>query len=129
MTETETRSLITRFFDAAEQGDLEAIKDIYADDIRVWHNNDEVEQTKEQNLAALVGAFARLVVRRYTQRQFNAFPGGFVQQHKFVATRPDGEVIEMPAVVVGKVKDGQITRIDEYFETSALGRLRAPLQK
>jgi ketosteroid isomerase-like protein len=38
-------------------------------------------------------------------------------------------VIEMPAVVVGAVRGGQIARIDEYFETAALGRLRAPVKQ
>ncbi|AEG50878.1 cytosolic protein [Sphingobium chlorophenolicum L-1] len=127
MNEHETRAIVARFFDAVEEGDLDTVAQIYADDIVVWHNSDQIEQTKSQNLAALAAAFERLPSRRYTDRRVNVFDGGFVQQYMFVATRPDGEVIEMPVVVVGKVADGQIKRIDEYFETGGLARLRAPL--
>jgi len=119
-----TVSLVTEFFDAAERGDLRAIERIYSDDFVIWHNNDNVEKDKPANLAMLAAAFDRLIVRRYTNRRLHAFAGGFVQQHDFVASRQDGEVVVMPAVVVGKVANGRITRLDEYFEGAALARLR-----
>lgn len=127
MNELETRAVAARLFDSVEKGDLSAVAQLYAEDIVVWHNNDQVEQTKAQNLAAIAGAIERLISRRYVNRRIDVFPGGFVQQHMFVATRPNGEVIEMPAVVVGRVANGLITRIDEYFEGAALARLRAPM--
>ncbi len=127
MNELETRAVADRLFDSVEKGDLKAVAQLYAEDIVVWHNNDQVEQTKAQNLAAIAGAIERLVSRRYANRRIDVFPGGFVQQHMFVATRPNGEVIEMPAVVVARVANGLITRIDEYFEGAALARLRAPM--
>jgi ketosteroid isomerase-like protein len=126
MDKEDLRSLVCRFFDAAEAGDLETIESLYAEDVIVWHNNDNIGQTKSQNLAALAGAFERLVKRRYADRVLNLFDGGFVQQHRFIAIRQDGEIIEMPVVVVGKISNGQIHRLDEYFETQALAMLRAP---
>lgn len=126
MNEDEIREVATRLFDAVEAGDLDTVAQVYADDILVWHNNDQVEQDKTQNLASVAGAIARLKLRRYTNRRLAVFEGGFVQQHLFVATRLDDDVIEMPVVVVGQVANGRISRIDEYFETAALARLRAP---
>ena len=40
-------------FGAIEAGNIDAIAGMWADDVEVWHNTDEVVQTKDQNLAVL----------------------------------------------------------------------------
>ena len=47
-----------RFIGAFERGDVEAVRACYAPDAKIWHNNDRVEQTVEQNLKVL-GWFMR----------------------------------------------------------------------
>ena len=44
-----------RFFAALEAGDVETLREIYAPDAVIWHNDDLVEQPVEDNLKVLRG--------------------------------------------------------------------------
>ena len=108
-----------RFFDAIETGNVEAIENIYAPGVAVWHNTDEIETSKGDNLAVLKRMVKYISDRRYEQRRLEAFPGGFVQQHVLTGKRRDGVSVRLPACIVCAVSDGKITRLDEYFDSAA----------
>ena len=44
-----------RFFAALEAGDIDTLREIYAPDAVIWHNNDLIEQPVEENLKVLQG--------------------------------------------------------------------------
>ena len=48
-----TNEIADAIFDAIERGDMELLASMWADDVEVWHSNDNVVQNKEQNLAVL----------------------------------------------------------------------------
>ena len=52
------------------------------------------------------------------------FPGGFVQQHTLKGVRQDGSKAELIAAIICQVKDGKITRLDEYFDSAAVAKFR-----
>jgi len=108
-----------RIFAAIEGGDAATVAAIYADDIVVWHSNDGIEQTKEQNLRVL-----DWLVRNTTSREYRAIrryeiDGGFVQQHDLHVELADDRSADLPACVVAMVSGDQITRIDEYIDSTA----------
>ena len=114
-----------RFFRAIEAGDVERIKSIYAPNAIIWHNNDQKEQTVEENLRVLTWVTRNLTNRHYRVKRRVAIPGGFLQQHVLEAETANGP-FSMPACIVVEVKDGRITRLDEYLDsgqTAALTRL------
>lgn len=108
--------LADRFFRAIEEGDIETVKSIYAADAKIWHNNDEIEQSPEENLKVLNWLTRHLHDRHYDVKRRAEIPGGFVQQHVLKGTLSDGKPFAMPACIVCEVKDGQITRLDEYLD-------------
>ena len=120
----EMRDLCKRFFDAVERGDIDAMGEIYAPNAVIWHNHDNAEQTREENLATLRGSLARLKTREYADRRVQVFPGGFVQQHTLKGVRQDGSKAELIAAIICQVKDGKITRLDEYFDSAAVAKFR-----
>jgi ketosteroid isomerase-like protein len=120
------RALATRLFDSIERGDIEAVSACYAPDLVVWHNFDGQEQRREDNLATLAGLIGRISERRYQNRRLNVFDGGFVQQHVLTGVRGDGVRVSLPGVLVGKVKNGRITRLDEYLDSAHVAAFRAP---
>jgi ketosteroid isomerase-like protein len=123
--ETQMRALAQRFFDAVEAGDIETAGSYYAPGVVIWHNFDNVEQTKEQNLAILAAIPRRLGDRVYADRRVEVFAGGFVQQHVLHATRMfDGARLAMPAVIICRVKDGKIVRLDEYLDSAHVAEFR-----
>jgi ketosteroid isomerase-like protein len=113
-----------RFFRAVEKGDVEAIRAIYAPNARIWHNNDGIEQTVDENLRVLAWVAKHLSNRRYNVKRRVAIPGGFMQQHVLEADTAGGP-FTMPACIVCEVQDGRITRLEEYLDSAQAAHLRA----
>lgn len=53
------------------------------------------------------------------------FDGGFVQQHVLTGIRKDGVRASLPEVLVGRVRDGKIARLDEYLDSAHVAAFRA----
>lgn len=123
--ELKPEAVAKAFFDAIERGDVQAVAGCYADDAVIWHNTDGLETSKAENIAVLTNFVAGIPVRRYEDRRLAAFPGGFVQQHVLRLELPDGRKKELPACLVCEVKDGKITRLDEYFDSAQVAALRS----
>lgn len=125
MNDAEIRALAKRFFDCVETGDIEGLVACYSPNAKIWHNTDELEQGPEDNRKTLTGMVGRIKDRVYDQRRVETFPGGFVQQHVLRGTRVhDGARIHLPACIVCAVKDGRITRLDEYFDSAHVAEFR-----
>jgi len=105
-----------QIFAAIEAGDAGTVASLYADDVIVWHNNDGVEQTKEQNLRVLDWMVRSTTSREYRAVRRFAIDGGFAQQHDLHLEFDDGRTADLPACLVVAVADGLITRIDEYLD-------------
>ena len=48
-----SEELVIRFFAAIEAGDLGTLREIYAPDALIWHNDDLLEQSVDDNLKVL----------------------------------------------------------------------------
>jgi ketosteroid isomerase-like protein len=118
MSDSEMRALAKRFFDAVEQGDIDTLYASYAPDAKIWHNTDELEQSRDDNAETLKG-FVKLISNRvYAKRRLSVFETGFVHQHELQGVRADGVKVHLPCCIVCEVKDGKITRLDEYFDSA-----------
>ncbi len=117
--DTDPLDLARRFFAAIERGDLEAVREIYAPDVVVWHNTDRTEKSREQNLGMLAWAIENVRGLRYEDVRLEPIPGGFVERHVVRGTeKASGRELVLPAVVVCRVAGGRITRLDEYFDSA-----------
>ncbi len=56
-----------RLFAAIEAGDVDAVRDLYSDDAVVWHNNDGVAQSRDQNVRTLAWVVEHQADRRYEE--------------------------------------------------------------
>lgn len=118
------RTLTASFFDAIERGDIETVQAIYAPDAIVWHNTDGIAQPVAENLATLANFIKFVPERRYAERRLDVFDGGFVEQHLLKGKLRSGKEVSLSACIVCAVKDGRITRLDEYFDSAALAAWR-----
>ena len=107
-----------RFVAAIQAGDVEAARACYAPGAKIWHNHDGLEQTVDENMRSMKWFVRTLPDRRYRVSRVEALPDGFVQQHVLEATLPDGAPWAMDACVVVRMKDGLITRLDEYIDSA-----------
>ena len=114
-----------RFMDALERGDREEVLGFYAADARFWHNYDDVEQTVEDNLKILDWMIRKLPQRAYRIVRREALPDGWLQQHVLEGTLVDGRSMQMHACCVIRLRDGLISRIEEYLDPSQAAVLRS----
>ena len=120
MTEREINTLADRVFAAIEAGDTEAVAACYADDAVVWHNTDQVDQNKADNLRVLSWVIDHTAVRSYRDIRRTVIDHGFVQQHSLHVGFDDGRTADLPACLVVAVADGLVVRIDEYLDGAAV---------
>ncbi len=118
MQSNEILAFAERFVAAIERGDSDAVRACYAPDAKIWHNNDGVEQTVDQNTRVLEWFVRKLTDRRYRIVRREALSDGFLQQHVLEATLPDGRPFRLSACCVIRMKDGVITRLDEYIDSA-----------
>ena len=118
MTDGEIRELCNRFFDAYEGRRIDLLAEIYAPDCIVWHNVFGRETTGAENLAALPKSYTGQRRRTHDDRTINTFPGGFVIQYTLHGVQHSGHRGALWICIVGLCRDGKITRIDEYMDSS-----------
>ncbi len=118
--EAAIRALADRFFTAVEVGDVATVRSSYAPGVVIWHGHTRQAQDRDTNVATLTHFIALSRERTYSQRKLQIVEGGFVQQHLLVAVSNGGAVLELPAALICEVKDGRITRLEEYFDNSAV---------
>jgi ketosteroid isomerase-like protein len=117
--------LCDQLFSAIMRADIDAVRAIYAPDAVIWHNNDGVEEDPETNLRTLRWVTRNIKELRYEDIRRQETPSGFVQQHVLRGIAPNGSPLEIPACIICEVKDGHITRLDEYLDSAHTAVLRA----
>jgi len=118
--------LAERFIGAIERGDIDTVRDCYAPNAVIWHNFDGIEQTREQNLRTLGWLVKALPKRKYEISRREMLPDGFFQQHLLTGTTSAGQAFAMPACVICRIANGQITRLDEYLDPAPAAQLQRP---
>lgn len=110
--------LIERFFAALEAGDFTTVESIYADDVIVWHNNDNKEKDKAGSMAILHQVFGFLKSPRYEVLRRYVIPGGVAQSHILHATKPDGSTFAIHAAIFFECDDEHIHRLEEFVDSA-----------
>ena len=118
MTEGEVRELCERFFDAYQDRRVDILEQVLADDCIIWHNVFGRDTTKQDNLSKYHDSYKGQRRRTYDDRTINAFHDGFVIQYSLNGVMENGHRGSLWICIVGRVRDGQITRIDEYMDSS-----------
>jgi ketosteroid isomerase-like protein len=116
----ETDKVASDFFAAIERVDLDAVRELYSPDVKVWHNVTGRTQTREENLALLKYFTGRVSELRYEVLAREFFPGGFVQRHILRGKLASGDLIAAPVCLVVHVSLGKIERLFEYLDPATV---------
>jgi ketosteroid isomerase-like protein len=120
-----SEELVAAFFAALEAGDIETLREIYAPDAVIWHNDDLIEQPVEENLRVLQGLHRVVSGLRYDITRRVPAPDGVLQQHVLRGTLPGGAEVELHAAMYLQVRDGHISRIEEYLDSGKRATIKA----
>ena len=118
MKDTELRELCQRYFDAVERRDVDAVAELYAPGFAFWVNLTGHESSREANLQTLREGYALHRRRSYDDRRIDTFETGFLVRYSVNVVQHDGRRASLWACIVAQCKDGRITRIDEYLDSS-----------
>ena len=118
MTEGEVRELCNRFFDAYQDKRVDILDRALADDCIIWHNVFGRETTKQDNLSKYHDSYRGQRRRTYDDRIIDVFHDGFVIRYQLGGVMENGHRGSLWICIVARVRDGQITRIDEYMDSS-----------
>jgi ketosteroid isomerase-like protein len=120
-----SEEVIVRFFAALEAGDIATVREIYAPDAVIWHNDDLIEQSVPDNLKVLQGLHRVVSGLRYDIVRRVPAADGVLQQHVLRGNLPDGTEVELHAAMYLQVRDGHISRIEEYLDSAKRSTIRA----
>lgn len=111
-----TETPVTRLYDALARGDIAAARACCAPDVRFWHCFDGIAQDIDAAVQGWEGLIGYTKERKAEDVRSTPTHDGLVQQFLFVVRTPDGARKAWPLCVVVKIKDGLITRVDEYID-------------
>ena len=120
-----SEELVVRFFSALEAGDIDTLQEIYAPDAVIWHNDDLIEQPVSENLKTLRGLHRVVSGLHYEIIRRVPAPDGVLQQHVMHGELPNGTDAELHAAMYLQVRDGHITRIEEYLDSGQRAKIKA----
>jgi ketosteroid isomerase-like protein len=106
--------------------DADAIRAIYAEDIGVWHAATGQTQNKAENSGLLAGLFQITSRLSYDEVRRHPIDGGLVEQHILNGEFLDGTALpSLHVSIFIYVRDGLITRIEEYFNSATFDEVWA----
>ena len=121
---TEAETVADALFEAIESGDFAGAEALYDPDIGIWHNFSRAVQNKATNLEVLrQSRKAYEMSYEITDRIVSG--DRVIQQHTLTTRLPDGQTFVLPAAIFITVRDGLITRIEEYLDTGQVNAMRA----
>lgn len=100
--------------EAIVSGDRAAADRLYAEELVVWHNHDGIDRDKRESLE-LIEALARDYAQvRAADIRIDHLGDGYVQRTVFRTVDHAGNREQFDAMMRVWVRDGRITRIEEY---------------
>jgi len=117
-----------RLFSAIEKSDVETVDRLWSDGIAVWRPGARRDDDKARALRVIDWFVTVTTERHYEILDRQLFDSGtisgFVQQHVLHATGHAGQLIALRVCIVIRVDtNGQIDRIDEYFDPAGIAPL------
>lgn len=117
-------AVANRFFNALLAGDAATLDDVFAPDAIFWQNFALRDIPKAEFLPGFVGLAKLIPDIHFEEVRRMGTPDGFVEQHILCGTTPSGARLRAYGCFVVSVRDGRITRLDEYLDPQQLAPLR-----
>ena len=112
---------ITRMFAAIENGDMDTFKSCYTPDAVIWHNHDGVEQNIDECAAGLAFLCSATTNLAYQDQRIVRHGNLYFVEHILTAQIKSGGEFRLAAMMRLETNDdGQITRLNEYFDSRAI---------
>jgi ketosteroid isomerase-like protein len=112
--------VIDRFFAAIEQGDRDAIVDLYAPDIQVWHSFTGQTVGKEDALQIVFAAMVPDMTVTYEEQERVTVGDLTARRHLFHAVFSNGVRLTIPTAIFIRIRDDKIMGFHEYMDSKLI---------
>jgi ketosteroid isomerase-like protein len=112
--------LADTFYRSLTSGDIAGCEQLFAHDAVIWHNFTLTEQSPHDALTQAAALAALNAEFELTERV--SLADGWLQQHRIHFSFADGAET-LAAIQRVRVRDGLISRVDEYMDTGQLARI------
>ncbi len=102
--------------------DIDAVAELYANDVEVWNTASRRAMSREESLAVLRSFLRRTSAVRYEVLERRHWDGGAMQRHT-LHVRVGEDDYEIDVCLTFVFADGHIRRIYEYVDSRALAPL------
>lgn len=121
----ELTGMVNELMAAAERGDMEAVKSYYTPDATFWMNATGRTLGLDEQFAMIAAMRGKAKNIRYVDITIIPFENGYVQQHRAVGELPDGGALDIHACFICHMRDGKISRREEYLDSGQIASVRA----
>lgn len=117
-------NIAERFTQILASRDAHALQDIYADDVVIWHNTTNTNQSKDENISLMKDIFDLLSEFGYHDITRLPTAEGFVQYHTVKLIFKDGTPVgDAYVCMVVTVKNDKISALHEFLDASQQKKL------
>jgi len=116
--------LARKYMAALNAGDVAAARNCLHPDAEIWHNYDGLEQSVDQNMATLEFLLSKSKSLSYDIHRQDVIESGYLQRHTLHLVSNTGIEMQTEAIAIISVKNGKITRIEEFLDPSPFAPLR-----
>jgi len=126
---SEAKQLCLQLIKAYEEGDEALLRDVYAPDARVWHDFEGINtfaagaQSVDENVATMLRLNTVADGISYDTLRLEDTESGFVEVHELTGSNKAGAPFSALAVLIGTVRNGKISRLDELINMSNMSAL------
>ncbi len=117
MSEEEILLLAEKLKKAFEDRDIDAITNLYSDDVVVWHNYDQIERTRKQALESAKWVVDEMSEFKIEDCNIFLISGGYIQQCVFRGVYKENKgAMETYAMIRIYCSDGKVDRVEDYSD-------------
>jgi uncharacterized protein len=106
----------------SEAGDFTAWRALFTPDAVMWHNTDLTDKKIDDVVQALIPIRRKATAWKYTVVERVDVEDGFLQRFVLDA-ETGGEKVTLAACLSCRMRDGLISRLDEYLDSAAFTQL------
>jgi uncharacterized protein len=101
-------------------GDATKLEELFDPAAVLWHNFSGHEDARDSFVPGFVRFAAAIKSLRFEEVRRVGTPTGFVEQHTLTGQTAEGSPVAIRECLIATVKDGRITRLNEYLDSAQL---------
>lgn len=120
--EKQSLALAQKFFAAGQAHDIETMKTLINDDVIIWYNFNGLTLDRTAFIEFLTASYKSDMKTEYNDIKITPSSSGFVEEG-ILRISVGGKEHVAPFCLVGTIRDGKLSRVNEYFDSKDMPKV------